>query len=87
MPDEVFADRIGAIAVTGGVVRFDLLALDPSSPDAKGQPSPVVRQRVVMPADGFVGLANAAVHAMARLEKLGLVKKADGSDTAVKRGG
>ena len=77
MTEEVFADRIGSVSITGGVVRIDLVTLDPATPDAKGQPSPVLRQRVVMPADGFVGLANAALQAMARLEKLGLVKRAE----------
>ena len=75
MSEELFADMVGSVSITGGVVRIDLMALDPSKPDAKGKPTAVVRQRIVMPADGFVGLANATARAMARMEKLGLVKR------------
>ena len=75
MTEELFADRIGNVAITGGVVRIDLMTLEPAKPDSKGGPTAVLRQRVIMTADGFVGLANAAVQAMARLEQMGLVKR------------
>jgi hypothetical protein len=55
MSDDVYADGIGEITVTGPIVRIDLVSLSPTERDAGGNPKPVFRQRVVMPAEGFAG--------------------------------
>ena len=75
MAEEKFVDGIGEISISGMVVRFDMLALDPSIKDKKGQPTPVLRQRVVMPIDGFVRSVEKLHGALPQLEKLGILKR------------
>jgi len=53
MHNEVYADGIGEITVTGATVRIDLVSLSPTERDTAGQPSSVFRQRIVMPVDAF----------------------------------
>ncbi|MCC7428812.1 MAG: hypothetical protein IT557_18110 [Alphaproteobacteria bacterium] len=78
MSDEIFVDTVGEVVVTGGVVRIDLMAVDPSKRDAKNRPQHVLRQRIVMPADGFARLAIAMSGTLGQLEKMGLVKRRTG---------
>jgi hypothetical protein len=54
MTQEVFADGIGEITVTGPTVRLDLVSLSPSERDADNNPKPVFRQRIVMPIEAFM---------------------------------
>ena len=74
--EELFADNIAGIAVTGGVVRMDLMSLSPSEKDEKDQPKPVFRQRIVMPVEGFVQSFALMAQVMQQLEKSGVIKKA-----------
>ena len=53
MNEDVYADAIGEITVTGPIVRIDLVSLSATERDAGGNPKPVFRQRIIMPADGF----------------------------------
>lgn len=53
MPDELFADGVGEITVTGHVVRIDLVGLSPVERDAGNNPVTRFRQRIVMPVDAF----------------------------------
>ena len=79
MVDERFVDAIGNIGITGMVVRFDLLALDPIVRDKDGNLTPVLRQRIVMPIDGFVRAVEKLGGALPQLEKMGVLKrKSDG---------
>lgn len=82
MAEEKFVDGIGEISISGMVVRFDMLALDPSIKDKKGQPTPVLRQRVVMPIDGFVRTVEKLSGALPKLEKLGILKRKKNGDSA-----
>ena len=75
MTEEVYIDSIGNVAITGMVIRFDLLALDPSQRDDKGRPQPAVRQRVVMPLDGFLRAVQSLNSTLPQLEKIGVIKK------------
>lgn len=75
MADEKFVDGIGNIGITGMVVRFDMLALDPSIRDKEGQPTSVLRQRVVMPIDGFVRAVEKLNATLPQLEKMGVLKR------------
>ena len=75
MVDEKFVEGIGDIVHSGMVVRFDLLALDPSSRDSDGKMKPVLRQRVVMPIDAFVSAVGKLSKSLPELEKMGVLQR------------
>jgi hypothetical protein len=77
MTKEIYSDGIGEVAVTGPVVRLDLLTLSPEERDDKGQPKLVLRKRVVMPVDGFLRSYAVLTQVMKELEKKGLIRKLD----------
>lgn len=54
MVNPIFADGIGAIAIIGGTVRIDFVALSPDETDPENRPKPVVQQRIVMTMDAFL---------------------------------
>lgn len=54
MNQEIFADGISAVHVTGNVVRIDLMTLQPHLKSDNGQPVVEVNQRIIMPLEGFV---------------------------------
>ena len=86
MSEEVFADNIGGIAITGSVVRIDFVSLSPPpQDDARKQPKPVLRQRVVMPVEGFIQSFGVMARVMQQLEQKGLIRRADpgGKEAAV----
>jgi hypothetical protein len=51
---EVFADGMGEITLSAGMVRIDLVSLSASKKDAEGRPELEFRQRLIMPPDGFL---------------------------------
>lgn len=75
MVDEKYIDGIGEIVATGMVVRFDLLAIDPTTRGKDGKMKPVLRQRVVMPLDGFVQAVEKLGRSIPQLEKAGVIKR------------
>ena len=77
MPEELYADRIAEIAVTGTVVRLDLMSLSVTERDANEQPKPVFRQRLVMPVEGFVQSFALMAQVMEGLEKKGLIRRGE----------
>lgn len=58
MITESYTDGISEITVTGSIVRVDLMSLSPSERDANGNPVPMVRQRLILPADAFANAAD-----------------------------
>ena len=78
MHEELFADGIGDIAVTGSVVRIDLVSLSPNERDAKGNPRAVFRQRVIMPLEGFVRMFGAVEQVMQKLVQSGIIERREG---------
>ena len=75
MSEELYVDGIGNISITGMVIRFDLMALDTSQRDDKNQPQPAVRQRVIMPIDGFLRMVHSLGGTMSKLEEIGVIRK------------
>jgi hypothetical protein len=55
MSDQVFADGLGGILVTGSTVRLDFVAISPGG--AEGQAKLELQQRVIMPVEGFLRAA------------------------------
>lgn len=54
MNQEIFADGISAVHVTGNLVRIDLLTLQPHLKSDSGQPVVDISKRIIMPLEGFV---------------------------------
>ena len=77
MPDELYADSISGIAITGPVVRIDLVTLALAEDDPKKQPKAVLKQRVIMPVEGFVQSFGIMSRVMQQLEQKGLVRRAE----------
>ena len=75
MSNELFADRIGEISLTGPVVRIDLASFSVKDKDVEGKPQLEFRQRVVMPVDGFVQSFSLMAQVMQQLEKQGLITR------------
>jgi hypothetical protein len=90
MQDELYADSIAEITVTGTIIRIDFSSLSPSDRDAAGQPKSVFRQRVVMSVEGFANSFEVLNNAMQGLIDAGAIRRnapADiGAPTSNKRG-
>ena len=69
MEQQVFADGIGRISVIGGVVRLDLMTYSATETDAKGQPRPIVTQRIIMGTDGFLRSSEKILEAVQALNQ------------------
>jgi hypothetical protein len=75
MTPELFTDRIVEIAVTGSVVRLDLGSFSTTEKDTNNQPKLEIRQRIIMPAEGFVQSFALMTRLMQDLEKRGLIRR------------
>ena len=75
MSQELFADRIGEITITGAVVRVDLMTYSVTERDANNQPKLEFRQRIVMPVDGFLQSFGLMSQVMQQLEKRGAIRR------------
>ncbi len=75
MSDELFVDGVGEVVITGMVVRIDLVAFNTSDRNEQGRPKGEVRQRIVMPVDGFVRAVQTLGGTIGKLEEIGVIKK------------
>ncbi len=75
MDHEIFADAVGEITVGGSIVRIDFVSLSATEKDASGLPKPVVRQRVIMPLDGFANATDLMLKALQGLEEAGAIRR------------
>ena len=78
--NELFADGIGQIHFAGGMVRFDLMTLQPvtkedGKPDEGKPPVPVAHTRLVMPPQGFLNAFNSMQQLIDKLIEAGVLKK------------
>ncbi len=76
---EIFADGIGELTLSGGMVRLDLVTLVGSQNDENNKPRLEVRQRIVMPPDGFLRSFSAMENLIKQLVDAGLVQPRDGA--------
>lgn len=77
---EVFADGIGEISLSGGMVRLDLVSLVGSQNEADKKPTYKVKGRVVMPPEGFLRSFSAMENLVKQLMEAGLVRPRDNAD-------
>ena len=85
MDNQVYSDDIGAISVTGPVVRFDLMVLSPTHAtqgDQGAKPELVFQQRVIMPLDAFLRAVSRMQGAVKDMEKRGIITRAKDSPRA-----
>ena len=79
---DIFADGIGEITLSGGMVRMDLVTLVGSQNNPEDKPRLETSQRVVMPPDGFLRSFSAMENLVKQLIDAGLVKPKDGEQAA-----
>ena len=77
MSEEVFADAIGEITVTGNVVRVDLLTMAVNEKDDQGRLKPKFKQRVIFPIEGFAHATEAMIQMRQQLLDRGILKLND----------
>ena len=75
MQDELYADGIGEITVTGSIVRVDLMSLSATAKDEKNAPRTVLRQRIIMPVDGFANAVDLMQKALTGLIEAGAIRR------------
>ncbi len=85
MQEELYADAIGEITVTGTIIRIDLVSLSATLKDASNQPVPQLRQRVVMSIEGFANSFDVLQKAMNGLIEAGAVKRVAPDTASVPR--
>lgn len=82
MEREVFADGIGEITLSGGMVRMDLVSMVGTQKSQDQPPQLEFKQRVVMPPDGFLRSFSAMENLVKQLVEAGLVKPRNGDTPA-----
>ncbi|MBR0458141.1 MAG: hypothetical protein IJJ26_02785 [Victivallales bacterium] len=70
---ELFADGVAQIHFVGGMVRMDLVTLQPSE-DGK-EPVPESHARLIMPPQGFLNTFGAMQQLIDKLAADGIIKK------------
>lgn len=71
---EIFVDGIGKIHFTGGMVRYDMVTLEP--PAENGQdPTPQEKVRIIMPPEGFLNTFNTMQKLIDQLVEAGVLKR------------
>ncbi len=80
MENEIFADGIGEISLSGGMVRLDLVSLIGSQNDPNNQPRFAPKGRIVMPPEGFLRSYSAMENLVKQLVDAGLVRPREGAD-------
>ncbi|GLS34285.1 hypothetical protein SAMN04488498_109152 [Mesorhizobium albiziae] len=75
MSNEIYADGIGEITVTGSIVRVDLMSLSATERDEKNNPKAVFRQRIIMPVDAFANAVDLMQKALGGLVEAGAVRR------------
>lgn len=78
--NEIFADGIGEISLSGGMVRLDLVSLVGSQNDSENKPTFKAKGRIVMPPEGFLRSFSAMENLVKQLMDAGLVRPRDNAD-------
>ena len=73
MSQEFFTDGFANIAVTGTIVRIDLMSM--VGVDKENKPRLEVKQRLIMPLDAFLRSYSMADDIVSKLMKAGIVNK------------
>ena len=71
---EIYSDGIGHIHMVGGMIKMDLVSLEPAINEGDSV-EPKITERIVMSPDGFLKSFTLMQQLVAKLEKEGLIKK------------
>ncbi len=82
MNQEIFADGISAIHVTGNLVRIDLMTVQPQLKSDNGQPVVEINRRIIMPLEGFVQALATQQDIVRQLVDAGILKQNNTEATA-----
>ena len=77
MHQEIFADAIGGVHVSGNLVRIDFLSLQPQMKSDNGQPVVEICKRVIMPLEGFIQSLKVQEDMVKKLVDAGVLQKQD----------
>jgi hypothetical protein len=75
MHDELYADGVGEITITGSVVRINLMSLSATAKDEHDNPRAIFRQRVIMPVEAFANAVDLMQKALAGLIEAGAIRR------------
>ena len=84
MNQEIFADGISAVHVTGNLVRIDLMTLQPHLQSDNGQPVIEINKRLILPLEGFIQALAIQQDIAQKLIDAGIVNQTDAKAAAVK---
>ncbi len=79
---EIFADGIGEISLSGGMVRMDLVSLVGSQNNESDKPRLEPKGRIIMPPEGFLRSFGAMENLVKQLVDAGLIRPRDGAEIA-----
>ena len=71
--EEIYADGLGQINLTGGVVRYDFVTIQPG--EKEEQPFTENQLRVLMPLQGFLTAYGSMQELIGKLIEAGILKK------------
>lgn len=74
MNQEIFADAISAIHVTGQLVRIDLMTMQPQLKSDNGQHVVDISKRIIMPLEGFIQSLSVQDNLVKQLVAAGVLK-------------
>lgn len=74
MNQEIFADAVSAIYVTGQLVRIDLMTVQPQLKSDDGQPVVDISKRIIMPLEGFIQSLTVQDNIVKQLVAAGVLK-------------
>ncbi len=73
---ELYTDGIGQIHFVGGMVKIDMVTLEPGHEDGK-PPVPVEKFRIITTPQGFLNSFSAMQQLIGKLEQAGVIKRND----------
>lgn len=82
MNQEIYADAISAIHVTGNMVRIDLMTLQPHLKSENGQPVFDSSKRIIMPLEAFIQSLAVQENIIKQLTEAGVLKTAKSTEAA-----
>ena len=80
---EVFADGIGDISLSNGMVRIDLISLSAQQKEEDGKPVFEFKQRIVLPAEGFLRSFHIQERWIQQLVDEGIIKRNEDNSSEV----
>ena len=72
---DMFVDGIANVSYNSGAFRFELVSIDPTEKDAKGNPTINRHMRVVMTPQGFLQASGVMQSFVKQVEEKGIIRR------------